>query len=285
MAKPRQDLEGPELETALQFICDYLVSRPKLEPASRAANFGSKWIYGAMNRSAAGDPRYLIHWPDRDSEEKIQFIEGVGLAQRMWKAKFASTLMQESEEGTPRLQIHGGEVLYEKDNEALAMCGGETDEAKEFAKLMGYTDYPFKHRINANGNRERIPLVIYEHVPATLRVHTARSLLPGMNPPETRHQVTSHTGTVMVIQKPAYAKDYKAPDTELRRDLQQRLADLRAKGPANPLPRSADGRRTIPQVSATRTDDPPENVGTAPVRAAPANIGRGVVPDGGFKVR
>jgi hypothetical protein len=272
MAKEPQILEGPELEAALQFICDYLVSRPKLEAASRAANFGSKWIWRALNRSGAGDPRYLIRWPDRDAEEKIQFVEAVGLATRMWKSKFASTLMQESEEGQPRLQIHGGQVLYEKDPEALAMCGGEGPDAIIMAELLGYKDFPYKHRINANGNPERIPLVTYEAVPATLRVHTARSLLPAFNPPETRHQVTSHTGAVMVIGRKPYDEDYAPGDAPLRRDLQQRIADLRK-----------SGAKALPQ--AAPANEPPASVAAQAVRHVPANIGKGVVPPGGFKVR
>jgi hypothetical protein len=282
--KPPQLLEGDALEAALQYIADYLVSRPKLEGASKAAGFGKKWIWHALNRSGAGDPRYLLRWPDREAEEKIQFIEAVSLSQRMFKNRFATTLMEESDRGVPKLQVHGGAVLYEKDLEALAICGGETPEAFEFAKLMGYVDFPYKHKINARGNPERIPLVLYEHVPATLRVHAARSLLPAFNPPETRHRTTSHAGTIMVTERPKYARDYVPRDNALRRDLQQRLADLRAKGPKNPLPLDARGNRTIPQVSASHPDDPIEG-GAQPARQAPANIGRGVVPPNGFKVR
>ena len=152
MRKPPQILEGPELETALCYLLDYIRSRPKLEPASKAAGFGRKWIWTALKRSEAGDPRYLVHWPDRDAAEKIQLFEAVNLAMRMWKAKFSTTLMQESEEGVPRLQIHGGQVLYEKDPEALAMCGGETPEAYDMARMIGYVDYPYKTRINERGN-------------------------------------------------------------------------------------------------------------------------------------
>jgi hypothetical protein len=273
MRKERQQLDGEELETALAFMLDYIRSRPKLEPASRAAGFGSKWIWTALKRSEQGDPRYLVRWPDRDAPEKIQLFEAVNLAVRQWKAKFSTTLMQESEEGVPRLQIHGGQVLYEKDPEALARCGGESPEACDFATLLGYEDYPYRHRTNANGNLERIPLVTYEHVPATLRVHTARSLLPSFNPPETRHQVTSHTGAVMVIARKPYQKDYVPTDLPIRRDLQQRLSELRKTGP-----------KRLPQA-APLTDDAPENVAARLVRRAPVGIGPGTPAPGGFKVR
>jgi hypothetical protein len=272
MRKERQQLEGEELETALCYMLDYIRSRPKLEPASRAAGFGSKWIWTALKRSEAGDPRYLVRWPDRDAPEKIQFFEAINLAIRQWKAKFSTTLFQESEEGVPRLQIHGGAVLYEKDPEALAMCGGEGPDAIIMAELLGYKDFPYKHKINANGNPERIPLVTYEHVPATLRVHTARSVLPAFNPPEARHQVTSHTGSVMVVARKPYHKDYQPTDAPLRRDLQQRLSDLRKNCLKKPSPQAP-------------SDDAPETVTAQAVRQVPPNIGRGAVPPGGFRVR
>jgi hypothetical protein len=275
MTKPRQDLDGPELEAALCHMCDYIRSRPKLEPASRAAGFGSKYIWNALKRSEAGDPRYLIAWPDRDAGEKIQFFEAVKLAIRQFKLKFSTTLYEESERGVPRLQIAGGRVMYEEDAELLARFGDGPD-AKEIAALCGYPDFPYKHRINENGKEERIPLTVMEHVPATLRVHVARSILPGMNPPEHRSTVTSHSGSVMVIKQP-WAKDYVPPNAPLRHDLPQRLADLRKRAP-----------KPSPQLPTPRTDDTRESAAAQPMRRAPANVGHGPDPsDGGrgFKIR
>ena len=114
----------------------------------------------------------------------------------------------------------------------------------------------------------------YEHVPATLRVHTARSLLPAFNPPETRHQVTSHTGAVMVIARKPYHKDYVPTDLPLRTDLQQRLSELRKAGP-----------KRLPQVPATPTDDAPANAAAQVLRRARVGIGPGTPAPGGFKVR
>jgi hypothetical protein len=255
-----------ELETRLCVMLDYIASRPKLEPACRAAGYNSKYIWTLLKRSGAGDPRYLVRWPDVDStDDKIQFADAVNLALRMHKAKLATTLQQEIEEGHAVVQINRstGDVIWEKDPELLARFGDDADP-EEISRLWGIDDYPYKHRVNAKGNLERIPLKLFTPSPAALRQHGARSLLPGWNPAEHRTTTNSHSGEVVMVMGPKpYDRNYK-PNTPLAHDLQARLADLRkrqAEGKSR-LPVDANGRPTMPAINGTaRADDPPEGVG------------------------
>jgi hypothetical protein len=286
-----QHIEGEELENRLCAVLDYICSRPKLEPAWRSGmqKTSGKGIWLALKRSQADDPRYLVRWPDRDSDdEKIQFAEAVQLALRLWKLKFSTSLMEDVERGTPEIQMANGAVIYEHDSALLARFGGDTPEARDLAELTGIFDYPYKHRTNAaTGEQERIPLVLYKPTAAALRQHVARSLLPGFNPPEHRSSVTSHTGTVMIVggdkKPPPYAR---APESPLKRDLRQRLADLRQRQAdgKDRLPHDANGRPTVPQMVGTdRADDPPERVGN-PGRPIGDGPRAEFTKEGGFRV-
>jgi len=263
-------LDETQFEERLQTLCDFLVENPVLQKASRYAGWSSKYIWTLLKRSSDGDPKFLIRWPDRESEQRIQFCEAVMQARKMWKASFDGELRAAVSVGQPRVSTFQGEVVWQKDAEALAMWGGDTLEAKEAAwRLGGEDDYPYAHRINAKGKRERIPLILYEPAAASLKQHIARSVLPELyNPPEVRTISTEHSGRVLVVGavKPPYARDYVAPqvaDTPLKADLRARLAALRANGPANPVPLDNQGRRTIPPNlgGGSPTNDPAEGIG------------------------
>jgi hypothetical protein len=193
------------------------------------------------------------------------------MARNMWRIKFDATLREDVERGTPRTVIHDGEIVWEKDPALLAEWGGDTPDAKERAEIFGGVfDYPYKHRLNDQGKQERVPLVVYDSAPAALRQHAARSLLPEFNPPENRSQVTTHGGAVLIIgpNRPSHAGDIAPPlvtaDSPLRRDLQTRLAELRALGPSHQFPLDVNGRRTIPKLGAPAdaAGDRPEHRGT-----------------------
>jgi hypothetical protein len=269
-------LTGDAFEALLCDFLDIIVQDPHLQRASRAVGRASKWIWAALKRSGENDPKYLVRWPDRECEKRIQFGEAVALARRLHKVQFDATLRSAVDIGIPEIQTFQGDVIWKKDGALLTEWGGDTMEAREAAeRLGGIIDYPYEHRMNAQGKLERVPLEIYKPAPGALRQHVARSLIPSeFNPPEVRSISTEHSGAVLILNahKPAYAKDYKpdeapAPDTPIRRDLMQRLADLRAKGPAHPLPLDKDGRRTIPKLGtpAAAAHDPPERVGFGPV--------------------
>jgi hypothetical protein len=271
-----QNLDGEEFENRLCDLLDYLVQRPKLEPAARYVGYSGKYIWTILKKSNEGDPKCLVRWPDRDSEQRIQFAEAVVLARRLWKVRYDATLREDVERGIPEIQTFQGEVVWRKDAEALATWGGDTMEAREAAfRLGGLTDYPFEHRINARGKSERIPLTLYRPAPGALRQHVARSLMPEQyNPPETRITDTQHSGAVLILNanRAPYAKDYVAPESPMKRDLAQRLADLRAKGPEHKHPLDKNGHETIPKIGLGSTsNDPPVKNGYGPAPAVDAD--------------
>ena len=229
-----QILEGEAFENRLCIILDGIVMDPTLERACRRAGYSGKYIWTLIARSGDGNPKFLVRWPDRESEKRIQFVDAIAVARQLHKIKFDHTLRSAVDVGIPIVQTFQGEVVWEKDPALLAQWGGDTKQAKEDAEgLGGIIDYPFKHVIGESGKLERVPLEVYQPAPGNLRQHVARSLMPNLyNPPETRQISTEHSGAVLVLNggRAPYAKDY-TPDTPIKRDLQQRLADLRAKGP------------------------------------------------------
>jgi hypothetical protein len=258
------NLEPEEFETRLQDMLDYILQRPKLEPAARYVGYSSKYIWTILKRSNEGDPKYLVRWPDRESEERIQFSEAVVLARRLWKVRFDNTLREDVERGIPEVQTFAGEVIWEKDAALLAKWGGDTLQAKRDAEdFDGVYDYPYKHRVGPTGQLERIPLTLYRPAPSALRQHVARSILPEIyNPPEHRSTDVQHSGAVLILGHAPYSKNYVAPDSPMKRDLQQRLADLRTKGPTHKHAVDVHGRKTIPKIgNGSSSNDPPEKQG------------------------
>lgn len=262
---------GEAFEARLCEILDFLVQDPHMQRASRYVGYHPKWIWTALKRSSEGDAKYLVRWPDRESEQKIQFAEAVVLARRLWKVQFDGTLRSAVDLGIPEVQTFQGQVIWEQDAELLAEYGGDTLEAKSAAEgFGGEFDYPYRHRTGPNGKLERIPLEIMKPAPGALRQHVARSMIEEYNPPEHRVIDQQHSGAVLILNanRAPYAKDYRppeadAPDTPIRRDLLARLADLRSKGPQHPLPLDANGRRTIPKLGgqSASINDPPEGIG------------------------
>ena len=262
-------VEGDEFENRLCMILDFVVQNPKLERACRYVGYSPKYIWTLLKRSGDGDPKFLVRWPDRESEQRIQFGDAIALARRLWKVGFDHTLRSDVSCGIPEVQTFQGEVVWEKDAALLTQWGGDTLTAKQDAEgLGGVVDYPYKHRIGPDGKLERVPLEIYKPAPGALRQHVARSLLPSeYNPPEGRSVSTEHSGAVLILNasRPAYAKDY-VETSPIKRDLQQRLADLRAQGPQHKHAVDANGHKTIPKIgNGSTANDPPEKSGYGPV--------------------
>ena len=258
-------LEGDDFEAKLCEILDFLVQDPHMQRASRYAGYSSKYIWTMLKRSGEGDEKYLVRWPDRECEQRIQFGDAVNLARRLWKVQFDHTLRSAVDVGIPETVTFQGEVIWEKDGALLAQYGGDTLDAKDTAeRLGGEFDYPFKHRVGPNGKLERIPLQIFKPAPGALRQHVARSLIPSeYNPPEVRSVSTEHSGAVLILNasRPAYAKDY-VPELPIKQDLQARLADLRARGPEHKHALDKNGLKTMPKIgNGSVSGDPPEKVG------------------------
>ena len=240
-------------------ILDYLVMKPKMEPACRAAGKHTKWIWAALRRSADGDPDYLLSWQEGDPPE--QFCDLIMKARRMWRVNFDAGLRE-----TVALDeipvIVNGKQMWVEDPKLLA----EWSNAEDAERIGGIKDFPYKH--DATG--ARIPLMMPIASAAALKIHGARSMLgeAGWNPSDQKNVDVHVGGQVMIVgtrARPAasYAKDAPPVETPLRRDLAQRLADLRANGPAHKHPLDEHGNRTMPNAPEGREKpgDPPEQTG------------------------
>lgn len=264
------NLEGDDFENRLCMILDFVAQDPTLERACRYAGYHPKYIWTLLKRSGEGNPKYLVRWPDRECEDRIQFGDAIALARRLHRVKLDGTLRSAVDIGIPEIQTFQGEVIWEKDGALLAQWGGDTLQAKQDAEgLGGETDYPYKHRIGPNGKIERVPLELYKPAPGSLRQHVARSLMPEVyNPPEVRSVSNEHSGAVLILNagRAPYAKDFVQPDTPIKQDLHARLADLRSKGPQHRHAIDANGHKTIPKLgNGSTANDPPERQGYGPV--------------------
>jgi hypothetical protein len=269
--------------TVCRRILDYLLTHsPKYEPACRAAGRNSKWIWSAIKKSADGHPDYMLSWPDPDDEPE-QFCDLLIKCRRLWNLRFDASL-RHSVEQTELPCIVNGEQQWRKDALLLA----KWDNAEDAYRIGGIQDWPYEH----DEQGARIPLMVPIPAAAALKVHAARSLLAhgGWNPAEAKTIDAHIGGQVLVVQahRPAYARDVEQPDTPLRRDLATRLAELRARGPANPVPRDANGLRTIPKITAV-PPDPPETEKPDPVprpgaRNATERTGPSKPPPGGISL-
>ena len=120
----KRKLKGKEFEAMLADILDELVRDPAWERACKVVGgFTSKIVWTWIKRSGEGDPKFLVAWPDRKSKEKIQLVEGIALARRLHKVKMDSNIRSAVSEGIPEIQMHDGEVLYEKDAGASRRVG------------------------------------------------------------------------------------------------------------------------------------------------------------------
>jgi hypothetical protein len=105
-------------EKNLRAVLDRIVSQPKLGPAMRSIGADEKLIFMWLRKSAAGDPKFLVAWPDPDGEPQ-QFVELVKLARKMHLIKLDAAIREDVERGTPRTVIQDGKVCWVED-EALS---------------------------------------------------------------------------------------------------------------------------------------------------------------------
>jgi hypothetical protein len=260
----------------LKRVLDSIASKPNLARAMRAIGASESTIFRWLKRSAAGDPDFLVSWPE--GEPPRQFVELVALARRYWSVKWEGQLRDELSEGIPRTVIHDGAIQYRKMDprkykEWLAL--GLVDEGDDFER---------------DKHGQRIPLVVYDAAPAHLKIRGADHLL-GWS--ETKKlDVQQRVGGVLIMKR---SNSSDENESALVRDLRQRLADLEANGPKHshpetkpvPVGRSSDEPRTDPLPPApgarpmpnnkrlpapaatpfTKMDDRAEGVGSAPLSA------------------
>lgn len=222
-------------------VLEALTMSPVLADAMRAFGYSPNTIFAWLSKSRAGDPTFLVRWP-LDSGDAIQFADAVVMAQRAHLMHFAGKLKRDVDIGTPRvLRTPQGDVVWEKDPLLLATYGGDNEKAKEFAETVGgVIDYPYLH----DSTGARVAATVHDASPAALRIHAARSILPGWNPADRQERDSRIVGRFMIGgavtqgNKPA-ALDYARPAkplTPLQQDLQRQLEHITKHGPAHPVP-------------------------------------------------
>src|SRR5262249_3104174 len=160
--------------------------------------------------------KFLIRgWPDADSEEPMWFHEAVQLARKLHALNLDADVRETLSRGYKRLVLRdNGQPAYEIDDQAIAIFGDDKEAAD---KIGGYFDYPYKH----DENGARIRLYVYDPVPAQLKIHGLRALIPGIYDLAERREVSTNiNGHVLILgggeQKPS----------PMRRDLETRLAQI-----------------------------------------------------------
>lgn len=226
--------QGPDAAT-LAAVLDTIAQNPVLADAMRAVHRKPNTIFTWLQKSRAGDDRFLVRWPDSDGAE-MQFADAVVLAQRAHHFNFESRLRRDVDVGTPRtLRTQGGEPVFELDYKLMAEWEGDADAAR----VLGGVHDPF-YLHDENG--ARCPVIVYDAAPAALRQHVARSLLPGYNPSDHQIRDTRHSGRVLItgavgkIAGPSYARPAVKPMSPLQRDLLGKLETIQRDGPIHPKP-------------------------------------------------
>jgi hypothetical protein len=298
----------------MRAVLDVLSDGRGVTTAARSIGVTARVIYMWLRESAmhaakvearemtAEESPYLINWPLDDegnaSGDPIWFHRGPEQARQMAKVSLETGAFELLQHGYKRLVLENGKPVYEVDDKAIAEWG---DDKKSAEELGGHFDYPYKH--DANG--ARIRMYVYDPVPAQLKIHGMRALVPSWDVSEKREIDQKVSGGVMIIGAPA------KPLTPLRQDLETRLAEVRANGPTNlpkPVqvfkPDGANGdqpddvpisKPKLPHPRQYRLPDPPVKPDPGPPRPAylrgerasthydSEGVGHGVVRPGGVR--
>lgn len=227
-------------------------------------------------------------------------------------------------EGREKPLFVGTQQVFEQDAALLAEFGHHGDDARDICEIStGFQDYPFKHRLNADGKPERVPVMVKEYPAASLIQKVLSS-----NVDQYRDQIDAnvkHSGFVSVQQFPSKPKAVVIAQTPALLEAKAKArAYLESGGRTTAPPRgylvpiarvsteddkqeritARDGMRGVstppnrpPLRDPLANADPyaapkpdysrpaPKDNDPAPERRPPENIGRGVIPPGGFKVR
>ena len=289
-------------------VLDRLVERPSITGAAAVIGASGKLLFCWMRNSYIDkqkfevgeivESKWRIRWPDEDGEPEF-FHDSVRLAQRLYAIEADAQNREMLVHGTKRLVMNGPMPCFEVDDKALAEWGDDKEGAK---RIGGYFDYPYLH----NSDGSRIRLFATEHVPSQTRIHTLRAIAGGVYDLVDRQSTEVQVGGgVLVLHGNA---QQKRPDTPIVRDMEAKLAEIRARGPQNPKPdapvaigKPSDEPKALPPPEPKTLADhprvytaprPPEPKPQSYARPQPpqsvadySGVGRGAPLPGGFKVR
>jgi len=278
---PRQKPHQVRFDSTLgKFILDRLSEAPSIVGVARLAKVNVRtvywWCYASGNERAALEagklkrkPKFYLRWPQEDPDAWTWFHEGVKITQRMVALTAHAENLQAATYGDERVirDPRTNRTLFKLDYKAIRAMNAEANpfdpaimkEAENF-----YDDFPYLH--DAEGNR--IPEVERTPQAAALKIHSLRAILPDVYDLADKKEVkTDSTQRVFVVGDAAPPPQ----SSELRRSLEEKLRELRERGPANPRPLDANGR-PLPVFAPVGASDPPEKITGAPAELPPPTL-------------
>lgn len=206
---------------------------------------------------------YYVHdWPEVG--EGHHLCDAYQMALQIAKLDFHMETLAEIRQST-RPVIEGGKIQYEVDPKLVA----EWDNAEDALTLGGVVDWPYRH----NERGERIELRVRDRTSAALTIKALQSVDPERwARPE---EINVNKRAIKAVLTLGERKQPPQQDSPLRRDLVQRLAELRAKGPQNPKPSGpvpimkADPTDPPEKISSPMSDDAAKPLPPEPPRALP----------------
>jgi hypothetical protein len=270
-------------------VADFLCENSNLTQAAKLVGGGSKlvfhWMKASHNEEAAGaspsEAEYGIEWPEPG--DHIFFHRAVVETQKRFLALAQGavrSLLASPESGgggherivtgadgkpawlvDPLIAAHA----LEYDDDIWELTYGKRKRSDVFAR-------------DANG--ALIPWKVRDPIPSQTLIHLIRSLLPEQFDPINRTQAdVTHHGAVLVLGDQPKETAASAATSPLRQDLEQRLAEIRARGPAVGKPNAP-----VAVFKDMRSQDQPDDGPKAlpPPAAKPMNYAKPGKPSSGI---
>jgi hypothetical protein len=278
-----------KLRSFLDFIC----TKPNLTAAGRSIGVDHlSTIWRWIARSNAGDPEFLVDWPEGDPPQ--QFAQLILVARKRWIALFEHQLRNECTDGIPRVQTKDGEIIWARDPKLVA----DAQDPKLWTMLHG--DRPIEDTYARDERGALVQLVLLDAAPAHLKIHVSKGLMPALYGDRIDINATVRTPSVMhpgdskrvkqIVEVPvkqiahqqvepveqtkpehvaapewdryAVHPDDRPDIVAMKREMRRRLSQPRQLGDPR-IVTGPDGKRSIAQVPIGRDnpDDPPERIG------------------------
>lgn len=175
----------------LRKLLDVLTARPKLKPAMRAIGCDQSLIFTWMKKSAAGDPAFLVDWPE--GEAPLQLVEQIRIARQRSIVNLDAVVRDEVTNGVERVVIMNGKVCYKEDEQLAA------DALDPVQWKLIHGERPITDTYARDPLGRLIPLTTIEAVPAALRIKAITSLIPGYGD---KSEVTHINQGPMILPRP-----------------------------------------------------------------------------------